>query len=102
MGLNYIKPISERAAETRSPRRPPAVRPRSHISHLPGCAFRRFPHQRTSMHARLARFLLFVASLVLATGARAETGYELWLRYVKVADAAKLASYRATIGTIVI
>jgi alpha-glucuronidase len=40
---------------------------------------------------------LALALLVLAGGARAEDGYELWLRYVPVSDAALLARYRAAV-----
>jgi alpha-glucuronidase len=40
--------------------------------------------------------------LLLATGARAEDGYELWLRYPLVADAALLRHYRDTATSIVV
>jgi len=37
-----------------------------------------------------------------AAPARAETGYELWLRYPRVADAARLQEYRAAIAGLVV
>jgi len=40
--------------------------------------------------------------LLLATGARAEDGYDLWLRYPAVADATLLQHYRTTISSIVV
>src|SRR5690606_7969498 len=39
---------------------------------------------------------------VVPAGARAENGYDLWLRYQPIADAARLAEYRATISELVI
>lgn len=44
---------------------------------------------------------LCVASLLLATGVRAETGYELWLRYAPVEEAL-LVSYRPVTASIVV
>ncbi len=49
---------------------------------------------------RLVRLALLL--LIAASPLRAEDGYDLWLRYVKVADAAKLASYRAAITQLVV
>jgi alpha-glucuronidase len=48
--------------------------------------------------------LLGIAALLGlgTTAARAETGYELWLRYVPIADASKLAGYRPLATSIVL
>jgi alpha-glucuronidase len=43
-----------------------------------------------------------VGVLLIATGARAEDGYELWLRYPPVTDAAVLRHYSDTISSIVV
>lgn len=43
-----------------------------------------------------------VGVLLLSTGASAEDGYELWLRYPVVSDAALLRQYRDTISSIVV
>ena len=40
-------------------------------------------------------------AVALPGAARAETGYELWLRYRQVADAARLSEYRAAISELV-
>ena len=51
------------------------------------------------------RRVLFVASAMLALlagTARAEDGYDLWLRYPRVTDAARLAEYRAAAGQLVL
>ena len=47
-----------------------------------------------------ARLALALGLLLWATGARAEDGYELWLRYPQVSDAARLAQYRAAVTSI--
>jgi alpha-glucuronidase len=44
---------------------------------------------------------LFAVALLAAPWARAEDGYELWLRYVTVSDADLLAHYRASITELV-
>ena len=56
---------------------------------------------RLAMHAQraVAACLLLV---VVPAPARADDGYELWLRYRPVADAARLAEYRASISHIVV
>src|SRR5688572_18299055 len=45
-------------------------------------------------------------SIVLAVAApsavRAEDGYDLWLRYRRVADASRLAEYRAAVSRVVV
>ncbi len=48
-------------------------------------------------HAALALGLL-----VSATSARAETGYDLWLRYAAVSDAAQQRAYRAVVSSLVV
>src|SRR3954454_16366794 len=49
------------------------------------------------------RGLVLARALVASAPAsvRAEDGYELWLRYGRVADAARLAEYRAAISSLV-
>ncbi len=50
------------------------------------------------MRARVTRAaVLLLPLLAVAAGARAEDGYELWLRYRTVSDPALLKSYRASI-----
>jgi alpha-glucuronidase len=52
---------------------------------------------------RLLRTGALVLVLILgATSARAEDGYELWLRYRPVTDAALLAHYREQVGSLVV
>src|SRR5271170_2984634 len=46
--------------------------------------------------------LLFAMVLALAAPVRAEDGYALWLRYVKVSDSAKLEAYRQAITQVVV
>ena len=51
------------------------------------------------------RRVFFVASLMLALNggtARAEDGYDLWLRYPRVTDAARLEEYRAAAAQLVV
>ena len=50
------------------------------------------------MRSRVLRAVLLVLPLLAAAGARAEDGYELWLRYRPVSDPALLKSYRAAIA----
>lgn len=45
-------------------------------------------------------FVMYVAAAV--TGARGETGYDLWLRYHRIADPARLAEYRTGITGLVV
>src|SRR3954463_6525526 len=40
--------------------------------------------------------------LLIAAAARAETGYDLWLRYVPVTDAARRDAYRSLVSAIVL
>ena len=40
--------------------------------------------------------------VVMPTGARAENGYDLWLRYHPIADAAQLSEYRSALSELVI
>ncbi|HEX8904168.1 MAG TPA: alpha-glucuronidase family glycosyl hydrolase, partial [Longimicrobiaceae bacterium] len=52
---------------------------------------------------RISRvFLVAAALLAFAAPLRADDGYELWLRYRPVADAARLAEYRAAVTRLVI
>jgi alpha-glucuronidase len=50
------------------------------------------------------RVLIFAVAILLAAAAplRADDGYELWLRYPRVSDAARLAEYRASITRLVV
>jgi alpha-glucuronidase len=50
---------------------------------------------------RVSLACLFAVALLAAPWARAEDGYELWLRYVTVSDADLLARYRASITEVV-
>ena len=53
------------------------------------------------MHRAAVRFaLVLVAALAVAPIARAEDGYDLWLRYPPVSDPALLARYRAAITSV--
>src|SRR5712692_8255205 len=45
---------------------------------------------------------LIAAGMALAVGLRAETGYDLWLRYVRLTDPIQRASYRQTATAIVV
>jgi len=45
---------------------------------------------------------LTCALIVVPTASRADDGYDLWLRYGRVADVARLAEYRASITSLVI
>ncbi|HEU0053059.1 MAG TPA: alpha-glucuronidase family glycosyl hydrolase, partial [Longimicrobium sp.] len=55
------------------------------------------------MAPRFLRLLAVAAALVAAAApARAEDGYDLWLRYPRVADAARLAEYRAAFARLVL
>src|SRR5438309_11678552 len=55
---------------------------------------------------RVSRFVLVAAALLrppgVPSGPGVEDGYDLWLRYRPVADAARLAQYRATITQLVV
>src|SRR5437870_13908177 len=58
---------------------------------------------------RVSRFVLVAAALLrppgvpaVTSGPGVEAGYDLWLRYRPVADAARLAEYRATITQLVV
>src|SRR5438445_7117416 len=55
---------------------------------------------------RVSRFVLVAAALLrppgVPSGPGVEDGYDLWLRYRPVADAARLAEYRATITQLVV
>jgi alpha-glucuronidase len=42
------------------------------------------------------------ALLAVATPAAAETGYDLWLRYVRVDDDAQRRAYRTTIASVIV
>ena len=46
--------------------------------------------------------VVLLAALALPTAARAEDGYELWLRYVLVSDATRLAQYRAAVTGVMV
>jgi alpha-glucuronidase len=46
--------------------------------------------------------LVLLGLLAVPAAARAEDGYELWLRYPLVADAARLAEYRSAITSVVV
>jgi alpha-glucuronidase len=50
----------------------------------------------------MIRTLTLLILLAGAAAARAEDGYELWLRYHRVADAARLKQYQAAIGALLI
>lgn len=50
---------------------------------------------------RVRALVLLVALAFAATPARAESGYELWLRYRRVGDAARLAEYRQAFAVVV-
>ena len=61
------------------------------------------PHARFRRLARrLAALCLGFLPLGAATRAGAETGYDLWLRYVPVTDAARQGVYRQTAAAIVV
>jgi len=49
----------------------------------------------------LPALCLSLCPLALPTGARAETGYDLWLRYVPVKEAAQRRAYRRAVSAIV-
>ena len=51
---------------------------------------------------RVFTSVIAVCLLVVSTQASAEDGYELWLRYHRVADAALLKQYRSTITGLVV
>ncbi|HEX5869638.1 MAG TPA: alpha-glucuronidase family glycosyl hydrolase, partial [Longimicrobium sp.] len=53
------------------------------------------------MKSAFLRTLLLVAAVGFAAPLRAEDGYELWLRYTRVSDAARLAEYRAALPALV-
>lgn len=59
---------------------------------------RRQQRMKNALH-RIGFLLLAVAAT--AAPLRAEDGYELWLRYPRVADAARLAEYRAALPALV-
>ena len=46
----------------------------------------------------VASCLLLIAMLAQGASVRAETGYDLWLRYAAVDDRAQLAAYRRADG----
>ena len=50
----------------------------------------------------MTRALTVLILLAGAAAARAEDGYELWLRYHRVADAARLKQYQAAIGELLV
>ena len=50
----------------------------------------------------MIRALTLLILLAGAAAARAEDGYELWLRYHRVADAARLKQYQASIGELLV
>ena len=50
----------------------------------------------------MIRALTLLILLAGAAAARAEDGYELWLRYHRVADAARLKQYQAAIGELIV
>src|SRR5687768_6117482 len=50
----------------------------------------------------MIRALTLLMLLAGAAAARAEDGYELWLRYHRVADAARLKQYQAAIGELLV
>ena len=50
----------------------------------------------------VARTLLGVLFVLLPARAHAEDGYELWLRYRRIADAVRLMEYRVTLSRIVV
>src|SRR5437868_7103501 len=50
----------------------------------------------------MKRALLILSFLSLSAQARAEDGYDLWLRYVQIADRARLAEYRAAVTQLVV
>ncbi|HEX6040767.1 alpha-glucuronidase family glycosyl hydrolase [Longimicrobium sp.] len=54
------------------------------------------------MKSVLLRIVVLLAVALAAAPLRAEDGYELWLRYPRVTDAARLAEYRAALPAIVI
>jgi alpha-glucuronidase len=51
---------------------------------------------------RVLAAVVLLGLLALPAAARAEDGYELWLRYPLVADAARLAEYRRAITSVVV
>jgi alpha-glucuronidase len=51
---------------------------------------------------RILAALVLLGLLALPAAARGEDGYELWLRYPLVADAARLAEYRSAITSLVV
>jgi alpha-glucuronidase len=53
------------------------------------------------MKTALLRSIVLLSILSFAAPLRAEDGYELWLRYPRVADAARLAEYRAALPALV-
>ena len=51
---------------------------------------------------RVLTSAISVCLLLVSTQASAEDGYELWLRYPRVADAALLKQYRSSITGLVV
>ena len=61
------------------------------------------PYEPMRLPAPLRTIALLGALLVLAASpARAENGYDLWLRYVPVSDAALLTQYRGALTELAI
>jgi alpha-glucuronidase len=50
----------------------------------------------------LTPYVAILLAVATPLAARAEDGYDLWLRYRLVADAARLAEYRRALGCLVV
>ena len=57
---------------------------------------------RRPRHFPLLLLGLFLALSLASPSARAETGYQLWLRYLKIADGQRLSSYRQSATAVVV
>ena len=50
----------------------------------------------------MSRFTILVLAILIAAPARAEDGYELWLRYHRIDDAALLRTYQSAVTTLIV
>jgi alpha-glucuronidase len=57
---------------------------------------------RSFRGSAIERYVAILLAIAVPSRARAEDGYDLWLRYRLVADAARLAEYRAAIRQVVV
>ena len=59
-------------------------------------------HETTHRSSSCLRVFVAVAAMALTVNLRAETGYDLWLRYTPLADDAQRAAYRRSATAIVV